>query len=314
MMHSNSRVILLQKLLGECPSNLTPFWSSLCWDDSPLISLTRLGDGKGRAAWSLIGKTNFTPLQCFLAGTKGKTCLVTHLSTLSIFPRLEGNWYEGFVLQIEERESLGLCLHCSEVWFWEWVGEWSQINPLHICSATSGGSRDQVWWNTWCPSPRFSTALEYAGRSTAYRHRWKAWSQAHNGPENSVVPVTGFYTRETEPHSPKSPAVPNPLSDRNQQWVPGQGRSIIGNSGIIWWLRGAVSVTRSPWWIVFPLIYPFSFKVLSNSSFSQRLVSNLDCPVTNCVKGLVFFVMSLSPFSFTLWGPSYNHLLLIFLV
>lgn len=186
MVQSNSRVILLQKLLGECPSNLTPFWSSLCWDDSPLISLTRLGDGKGRAVWSLIGKTNFTPPECFLAGTKGETRLASHLSTLSIFPRLEGNWYEGFVLHIEEHESLGLCPHCSEVWFWEWLGEWSQISPLRICSATSGGSRDQVWWNTWCPSPRFSTTLECAGWSTAYKHRWKAWSQAHNGPENSV--------------------------------------------------------------------------------------------------------------------------------
>jgi len=50
MVQSDSEVILLQKLLGECPSNPTPLWTSLCWVDSPLISTTWLGDGKGHAA------------------------------------------------------------------------------------------------------------------------------------------------------------------------------------------------------------------------------------------------------------------------
>lgn len=71
MVQSGPKVILLQKLLGERPSNPTPLWTSLFWDDSPLISPTWLGDGKGRAAWSLIGKTNSSPLERFLAGTKG---------------------------------------------------------------------------------------------------------------------------------------------------------------------------------------------------------------------------------------------------
>lgn len=172
MVQSNPKVILLQKLLGECPSNPIPLWSSLCWDDSPLISPTWLGDGKGHAAWSLIGKTNSTPLECFLAGTKGETRLVSHLSMLSIFPRLEDNWCEGFVLQTEEHKAPGLCLHCSEVWFWEWWGEWRasrstnftsvQLLPVEAGIKPAGRMQPQIQW---------STTLDHAGRSTAYGHR-----------------------------------------------------------------------------------------------------------------------------------------------
>ena len=89
MVQSGPKVILLQKLLGERPSNPTPLWTSLCWDDSPLISPTWLGDGKGRAAWSLIGKTNSSPLERFLAGTTGGDLLHFTLKYLKYFPRLE---------------------------------------------------------------------------------------------------------------------------------------------------------------------------------------------------------------------------------
>lgn len=154
MVQSDPKVILLQKLLGECPSNPTPLWTSLCRDDSPLISPTWLGDGKGRAAWSLIGKTNSTPLERFLAGTKGETRLASHLSTLSIFPRLEDNWCKGFVLQTEEHFPWAVSTLLWSV-FLGMTGRMksSQIDPLCVCSAASRGSRDQTCWNTF--GPRF---------------------------------------------------------------------------------------------------------------------------------------------------------------
>lgn len=220
MVQSDPKVILLQKPLGECPSKPIPLWTSLHWDDSPLISLTWLGDGKGRAVWSLIGKTNSTPLERFLARTKGETRLISHLSTVSIFPRLEDNsGFKGTNWRVCTSNRGAQVLGAALKWFWGQSGEWRASRSTHFVSVLllpgeSGSSllkhrQTQVWW---------SMNLDCAGRFTSYRHKLKDYSQAQDSPENSVWPISGFHIREIEPYQTRNPAAANPLTDRGQQW------------------------------------------------------------------------------------------------